>query len=281
MKWYVIATAGKTADNREIKEDWLKEASEQYNPNYYGARINIDHLNQMIYREQEPCSKRYGDVLALKTKRHKNGKLQLLAQIHPTKELIELSQKRQKIYASVEIHPKFADTNKAYLTGLALTDSPASLMVEPLIFSEKESPQMTTDKQEQVFKGTITHTEPQPVEDAEEASFLHAFKEIFTKKTKESEKIKEREQALLELGEMYQSLLEGYDILKAENEAIREELSCYKEDARLAQEHAEDLEGQIFELTETLEKLRTTEVGKTPEATQVTGETEQRTTVIY
>ena len=50
----------------------------------------------------------------------------LLVKVDATDELVELKKKRQKIYHSIEVHPSFADTGKAYLMGLACTDNPAS-----------------------------------------------------------------------------------------------------------------------------------------------------------
>ncbi|HEA8597063.1 TPA: GPO family capsid scaffolding protein, partial [Escherichia coli] len=47
----------------------------------------------------------------------------------------ELVKKGQKLFTSMEVSPKFADTGKAYLVGLAATDDPASLGTEMLTFS--------------------------------------------------------------------------------------------------------------------------------------------------
>ncbi|HEY0208634.1 GPO family capsid scaffolding protein, partial [Acerihabitans sp.] len=44
-------------------------------------------------------------------------------------------QSRQKIYTSMEVQPNFANSGKAYLVGLAITDDPASLGTEMLAFS--------------------------------------------------------------------------------------------------------------------------------------------------
>ncbi|CRL46089.1 Phage capsid scaffolding protein (GPO) serine peptidase [Sodalis glossinidius str. 'morsitans'] len=63
------------------------------------------------------------------------GKLALLAQIDATDDLVALNQRRQKIYTSIEYYKKFADTGKAYLTGIAFTDNPASLGSEMMMFS--------------------------------------------------------------------------------------------------------------------------------------------------
>lgn len=62
----------------------------------------------------------------------------LFAQISPTNDLIELNKKRQKIYSSLEVRGDFAATGKAYLVGLAVTDSPASLGTEVLEFAAKK-----------------------------------------------------------------------------------------------------------------------------------------------
>lgn len=46
-----------------------------------------------------------------------------------------MTKAKQKIYTSVEIAEKFADTGRAYLIGLGVTDSPASLGTEVLSFA--------------------------------------------------------------------------------------------------------------------------------------------------
>jgi uncharacterized coiled-coil protein SlyX len=61
----------------------------------------------------------------------------LYAAIKPLPDLVEMNKKGKKVYSSIEVEPKFADTGEAYLTGLAVTDDPASLGVEMLKFSAK------------------------------------------------------------------------------------------------------------------------------------------------
>ncbi|HHN9036378.1 TPA: GPO family capsid scaffolding protein [Escherichia coli] len=63
------------------------------------------------------------------------GKMALYADVEPTESLVELVKKGQKLFTSMEVSPKFADTGKAYLVGLAATDDPASLGTEMLTFS--------------------------------------------------------------------------------------------------------------------------------------------------
>lgn len=48
---------------------------------------------------------------------------------------MELVKKGQKLFTSMEVSTKFADTGKAYLVGLGATDDPASLGTEMLAFS--------------------------------------------------------------------------------------------------------------------------------------------------
>ncbi|MNJ46160.1 Phage capsid scaffolding protein (GPO) serine peptidase [compost metagenome] len=113
----------------------MVDAAETYNPNTYGARVWLEH-----YRSIVPDSpfKAYGDVVALKTEEIEiagKQKLALFAQIDPTPDLISLNKARQKMFTSIEIRPKFSDTGRAYLDGIAVTDTPASLGTEMLAFS--------------------------------------------------------------------------------------------------------------------------------------------------
>ena len=133
-KWFVVATEGATSDGRAIDRAMIEQMAANYDPKKYGARVNLEH-----YRGIDPDGlfRAYGDVEALKTET-RDGKLVLLALVNPTDDLVGLAKKRQKIYTSIEINPNFADTNQAYLQGLAVTDSPASLGTEMLEFSAQK-----------------------------------------------------------------------------------------------------------------------------------------------
>ncbi|WP_392565151.1 GPO family capsid scaffolding protein [Utexia brackfieldae] len=137
-KWFRVAVEGATTDGRKIQRDWILQMAENYSPEVYGARINIEHIKGY---GPEGTFKRYGDVLALKsieiTEGKLAGKLALLALIEPTEDLIKLNKSKQKVYTSIEVNPEFADTGEAYLVGLAVTDDPASLGTEFLEFSAK------------------------------------------------------------------------------------------------------------------------------------------------
>lgn len=134
-KWTRIAVEGATTDGRNIDRTWIEDMAAQYNPNTYGARLNCEHIKWAWPGGEFGA---YGDVLALKTEEVDIGgskKLALLAQIEPNEALLALNKAGQKVYTSIEVQPKFADTGKAYLVGLAITDSPASLGTEALSFS--------------------------------------------------------------------------------------------------------------------------------------------------
>ena len=135
MKYFRIATEGATTDGRVISADWIRQMAKNYDPKKYGARINMEHFRGIL---PDGPFKAYGDVRSLKAEEVEidGGKrLALFAEIDPTPELIELSKKRQKIYTSMEVDPNFARSGEAYLVGLAVTDSPASLGTEMLKFA--------------------------------------------------------------------------------------------------------------------------------------------------
>lgn len=147
-KWFVVATEGATTDGRTINRAWIEQMAANYDPKKYGARVNLEHIKWRYMWNDDPHSKCYGDVVGLKTEENAEGKLQLLAQIDPTDDLIKLNKDRQKIYTSIECDPNFADTGEAYLVGLAVTDNPASLGTEMLVFSAGASANPLNNRKE-------------------------------------------------------------------------------------------------------------------------------------
>ncbi|OWJ92744.1 phage capsid protein [Pseudomonas sp. A46] len=137
-KWFRVAVEGATTDKRTIKRNWLEQAARNFNRSTYGARVWLEHLRSLL---PDGPFRAYGDVLAVKAEEVEvNGerKLALFAQIEPTADLIALNKARQKIYASIELDENFADTGEAYLVGMAVTDSPASLGTDVLAFSAEK-----------------------------------------------------------------------------------------------------------------------------------------------
>ncbi|HDS0959736.1 TPA: GPO family capsid scaffolding protein [Pseudomonas putida] len=134
-KWFRVAVEGGTTDGRTIERAWIEQMAAQYSPNTYGARINCEHIKWAWPGGEFGA---YGDVLACKAEQVEiagEKRLALFAQLQPNEALLALNAKNQKIYTSVEIDPKFAKTGQAYLVGLAITDTPASLGTEALQFS--------------------------------------------------------------------------------------------------------------------------------------------------
>lgn len=133
-KMFRVAKEGATTDGRRIERAWIQQMAKNFDPSTYGARVWLEH-----YRGIFPDSpfRAYGDVTAVESRELDDGKLGLYAQIEPLPELVEMVGKKQKIYTSIEVNPRFADTGEAYLTGLAITDSPASLGTEVLAFASQ------------------------------------------------------------------------------------------------------------------------------------------------
>lgn len=137
-KFFRVAVEGATVDGRTIQRQWLTQAAANFDNDVRGARVWVEHMRSMW--SDSPFSAQ-GDVVALKAEEIKEGKLAgkmaLFAAIKPLPELVALNKRGKKIYTSIEIEPKFADTGEAYMTGLAVTDDPASLGTEVLKFNSK------------------------------------------------------------------------------------------------------------------------------------------------
>ena len=131
-KFFRVATEGATTDGREIQRAWIEQMAKNYKPDTYGARVWLEHI-----RGTTPDSSfaALGDVLALEARTVEDGKLALFAQIEALPSLVAMNKAKQKIYSSIEIDPNFAKTGEAYMVGLAVTDSPASIGTEVLKFA--------------------------------------------------------------------------------------------------------------------------------------------------
>lgn len=193
--WRVIGVSGETADGRTISAKELQEMAEQYDPEIYGARINLEHMNFLF----PDFAGGYGDVIELKAEpwAKDETKTALLAKLNITESLQKLWDSGQKIYTSMEITPRFADTKKAYLTGLAITDTPASLGTTANYTAAK------TKAEEKIFTAyrqtetqEIAMTQPQDSNQAEnqakplteehaESIFSRLFAKYFGKKEPE------------------------------------------------------------------------------------------------
>lgn len=134
-KLFRVATEGATTDGRAIERAQIDQMAANFNPEKYGARVWLEHMRGL---HPDSAFRAYGDVVALEARDVEDGKRALFAQIKPLPELVAMNKAGQKLYTSIEINPKFADTGEAYLVGLGVTDSPASLGTEVLTFAAQK-----------------------------------------------------------------------------------------------------------------------------------------------
>ncbi|CAI0718628.1 Phage capsid scaffolding protein (GPO) serine peptidase [Serratia liquefaciens] len=142
-KKFRVAVSGNTVDGREIQPQHLHDAAANYDPAVYGARVNIEH-----YLSPYPGSDfgAMGDVAALSTEDITEGPLAgrtaLYAEIEASPRMVQMTDKGEKVYSSIELAPQFALNGKAYVVGLAMTDTPASLGTERLKFAAQQRAQV-------------------------------------------------------------------------------------------------------------------------------------------
>ncbi|PZE09688.1 phage capsid protein [Pseudomonas sp. 57B-090624] len=149
-KFFRVAVEGATTDGRRIERSWIDQMADSYDRTKYGARIWMEHIRSAL---PDSPFRAYGDVIALKaqdTEIDGETRRALYAQIEPTDDLVNMVTKlKQKIFTSIEVREKFAGTGKAYLMGLGVTDTPASLGSEMLTFAAQnpEASPLKTRKQ--------------------------------------------------------------------------------------------------------------------------------------
>ncbi|PSW99586.1 GPO family capsid scaffolding protein [Photobacterium iliopiscarium] len=123
----VIATSGKTVDDRKIEASWLEEAAANYDPTLYTAVLDLNHWDTR-------WAGTYGTVIALDCTKDKEGIVTLRGNLEPNEALIAMS-KQEVLFTSVSLQPDFRGTGQHYLIGLAVTPKPASVGTEQLKFS--------------------------------------------------------------------------------------------------------------------------------------------------
>ncbi|CAK1707797.1 GPO family capsid scaffolding protein [Vibrio crassostreae] len=212
-----ILQAGATIDGRVIEQKIIDEIAETYNPEVYTARINADHY---------PWSSKYGSVLSVEKKEDK-----LFAVLKPNSMLLRMAEQGQLLHTSCEFYEKFADTGKAYLTGLALTDEPASLGTTQI--------QLSANSKDKACVPTNFQITPEQLSQSteEEASMFNTFKR-WLKGESELEQLSQQQ--------------EEDDMSKELEELLKQSIEQGKENQQ-----------QLSQLNEQVEKLNTN--GKPPE----------------
>lgn len=124
--WIKLGTAGETIDGRTITEQDILDMAETYDQEEYTASINYEHYGFD-----------FGEVIELKTGRSKGGDIQLLGVLSPNHHMLNLNASKQKMFPSMEVFRNFRKKGKSYLSGLALTDKPASSGTSKINFSKR------------------------------------------------------------------------------------------------------------------------------------------------
>lgn len=155
--WLCACVAGATIDGREITELQISQIATTYNQTLYNARVWPEHIRGVV---PDGLFKALGDVVEVKAEKLTSGalagKLALYVKIAPLPELVTMVRNGQKVHLSIELDPEFAHTKGAYLVGLGVTDSPASLGTSILKFSAASRPQnLFSSPLESVLQGAL------------------------------------------------------------------------------------------------------------------------------
>ena len=253
VKRFRVAREGQTVDGRSLSQQQIIDMSETYDPVEYSARINCEHMSG--YWRDIDAATALGDVIKLdhgmETFKPNGVDVQLMclyATLSVLPVLVDANKEGKKIFTSIEFYPKFADTDRAYLVGLAVTDKPASRGVEPLKFN-RNADALRTDINDQELilmtktaPATAANTDPatpvvnntteQPVTDTqtqdlnaqpEAEGFLQKLSTMFASK-KSGMSTQEQELVL----ESFKKLNEKTDDVAKENEGLQTELSELK-----------------------------------------------------
>lgn len=255
-KWFRVAVEGATTDGRRIERQWIEQMAASYDPSKYGARVWMEHFRGTL---PDSPFRAYGDILALKVDDVEidGSKVRaLFAQIEPTDDLVNMVNKlKQKIFTSIEVREKFADTGKAYLMGLGVTDTPASLGTEMLAFSalHPDASPLRSRKQSPDNLFTLAEETELVFEEYEEkpsigAQLFNKVQELLKgKQTKDDN----------EFGAIGQAV-----------EAIAEHGLDLTEQLNAAQASHRELNTQVQQLSTDLSELKVT-LGKTQDHTQI------------
>ncbi|WP_162528395.1 GPO family capsid scaffolding protein [Novosphingobium sp. BW1] len=173
-RYFRVAVEGATTDGREIQRQWLLDAAETYDPQTYTALVNMEHVRGL---GAEGSFGNYGQVTGLRTENVtlKIGgepvqRLGLFAQVDALDTLVAVKDRGQKLFSSIEINPNFAGTGKAYMVGLAVTDSPASLGTQLLTFAAQQGDNNPLAHRKKDKGNLFTVTEEAEIEMEEEGA---------------------------------------------------------------------------------------------------------------
>lgn len=155
-KPFAIATEGLTVDGRTISREEIQQMAAHYDPKAFTANANIEHL--LSYSPDSIFSAQ-GPVIALSTQEVElfgEKKLQLMGVVDVNDAIVAMQKVGKKAFASIEITKNFLNKGFSYLTGLAFTDTPASIGTESMKFSAgKQNVYSFSHEVEVIFEAEI------------------------------------------------------------------------------------------------------------------------------
>lgn len=242
-----VGVEGDTIDGRIITRQQIEEAAEAYNPKRYGARIWPEHFRGLI--PDGPFDP-LGDVVEAKAEEvtdvpELKGKLAMYVKVSPSSELVRLNRAGKKVYTSMELMSNYAKSGKHYLTGLAVTDEPASQGTEMMAFSvggtdvfagashevtfdfidDEESTDESGEGKPNLYTKVKELLSGKNKKDAEQFSDINQSVELVAKSQQDVIAANAELQASLEqANEQYTTLQTSHDELKTEFAALKEQL---------------------------------------------------------
>ncbi|MDO8931895.1 MAG: GPO family capsid scaffolding protein [Rhodocyclaceae bacterium] len=221
-KPFAIGTEGQTIDGRTIKREWIEQMAAKYDPRVYTANANLEHLLSL---SPESLFSAYGPVLSLSTREIDilgEKKLQLVAVVKADDAVVEMQAKGKKAFPSMEVMENFASKGFAYLTGLAFTDTPASLGTETMRFSAAKNSVYS-------FGGdgiTIEWEDDKPQDKIGETLFAKVMGLLSSKDKKADDRFADVGKAVEAVAGSQRDLLEKFAALQAELKTTGEKIAA-------------------------------------------------------
>ncbi|MBN6067866.1 GPO family capsid scaffolding protein [Aggregatibacter actinomycetemcomitans] len=163
-----IATSGHTVDGRQITPKELHEMADTYDREYYAA---------LLWHEHDRSWMSMGEVLEVKAEDEGN-ETKLYAVIAPNSQLVNMNNYGMGLFSSIEIMPNFRNTGKAYLFGLGITDTPASVGTTKLELFSNNLPK--TAQAGEFIKFDFALSDTEDAEEKAKNTLFNALKQFFS-----------------------------------------------------------------------------------------------------